>query len=65
VNQERRTARLAQVGQKRDARAKATLKEHKANSRKWIGNVQGYINQITKMATEQQIANQKLERQIE
>jgi large subunit ribosomal protein L4e len=65
VNEERRAARKAQVGQKRDARAKATLKEHKSNSRKWIGNVQGYINTITKMATEQQIANQKLERQIE
>jgi hypothetical protein len=65
VNQERREARAKLIGQKRDVRSKATLKQHKANSRKWINNVQGYINDITKMATEQHIANQKLERQIE
>ena len=65
VNQERREARQKQIGQKRDAATKATLKQRSANSRKWINNVQGYINEITKKATEEHIANQKLERQIE
>lgn len=65
VNQERREARQKQIGQKRDAASKATLKQRSANSRKWINNVQGYINEITRKATEEHIANQKLERQIE
>lgn len=65
VNQERREARQKQIGQKRDAATKATLKQRAANSRKWINNVQGYINEITRKATEEHIANQKLERQIE
>ena len=65
ANQERREARQKQIGQKRDAATKATTKQRSANSRKWINNVQGYINEINKRATEEQIANQKLERQIE
>ena len=60
VNQERREARQKQIGQKRDAASKATLKQRSANSRKWINNVQGYINEITRKATEEQVANQKL-----
>jgi len=65
VNQERREARQKQIGKKREAKEAAVVKERKANSRKWIKNVQGYIDQITKRATEEHIANQKLERQIE
>jgi len=52
ANQERREARTKQIGQKRDAASKATLKQRSANSRKWINNVQGYINEITRKATE-------------
>lgn len=65
VNQERREARQKQIGQKRSAQEKAVSKERRNNSRKWIRNVQGYISEITQKATEEHIANQKLERQIE
>lgn len=65
VNQERREARQKVIGQKRSAADKATSKERRTNSRKWIKNVQGYISDITKMATEEGISNQKLERQVE
>jgi hypothetical protein len=41
------------------------VKERKANSHKWISNVNGYLEAIAKKAKDEQIANQKLERQIE
>ena len=41
VNQERCEARQKQIGRKRDAATKATLKQRSANSRKRINNVQG------------------------
>jgi len=65
VNKERREARQKQIGQKRSAQDAKVNRERKNNSRKWISNVQGYINTITKNATEEHISNQKLERQIE
>jgi large subunit ribosomal protein L4e len=65
VNNERREARQKQIGQKRTAQEKGVSKERRQASRKWIKNVQGYLDTITKKATDEHISNQKLERQIE
>lgn len=65
ANEERRKAREAKIGQKRTAAEKKTLKERSVNSRKWINNVQGYLDTIAKKARDEQISNQKLERQVE
>ena len=65
VNEERRIARQKQIGQKRDAKDTKVNKERKNNSRKWIKNVEGYIQTISQRAIDEHISNQKLERQIE
>lgn len=67
VNEERRKLRADKLAQKRglSANDRKTLRERKANSRKWINNVGGYLDTIARRAQEEQIANQKLERQIE
>ena len=65
VNEERREARKKQIGQKRAANDAKVNRERKAGSRKWIKNVEGYIQQITQKAVDEHISNQKLERQIE
>jgi large subunit ribosomal protein L4e len=67
ANEERRAARQAQLNSKRGLTPdqKKVVKERKANSRKWISNVNGYLEAITKKAKDEQISNQKLERQVE
>jgi large subunit ribosomal protein L4e len=65
ANEQRRKDRQAKIGQKRSAAEKKTIRERSANSRKWINNVQGYLSAIAKKAQDEQISNQKLERQIE
>lgn len=67
ANEERRKARQEKLAAKRGLSAdeKKVVKARKANSRKWISNVGGYLETIARRAAEEQIANQKLERQIE
>lgn len=67
ANEERRKARQEKLAAKRGLSAdeKKVIKARKANSRKWISNVGGYLETIARRAAEEQIANQKLERQIE
>ena len=67
ANEERRKARQERFAAKRGLSAdeKKVVKQRKANSRKWINNVQGYLDTIAKRATEEHLSNQKLERQIE
>jgi len=67
ANEERRAARQTQLNAKRGLTAdqKKVVKDRKANSRKWINNVNGYLDAIAKKAQDEQIANQKLERQVE
>ena len=45
--------------------AKKTCRDRKANSRKWIGTVNKYLEEIYQKAKTEHIDNQKLERQIE
>ena len=61
ANEERRIARQKQIGQKRDAKATKVNKERKNNSRKWIKNVEGYIQTISQRAIDEHISDQKLE----
>lgn len=67
ANAQRRMARYERLNGKRaiSKDEKKVIKDRKANSRKWINNVGSYIQTISKMATEEHINNQKLERQIE
>jgi large subunit ribosomal protein L4e len=67
VNEERRVARQNQLKEKRGLSQdeRKVVKERKANSHKWISNVNGYLEAIARKAQEEVIANQKLERQIE
>ena len=65
ANEERREARKKQIGQKRAANDAKVNRERKASSRKWIKNVEGYLQAITQKAVDEYISNQKLERQIE
>jgi large subunit ribosomal protein L4e len=67
ANEERRAARAARLAQKRGLTPaeKKVVRERKANSRKWISNVNGYLQTIAQNAQQEQINNQKLERQIE
>ena len=67
ANAQRRQAREEKLAKNRalSKDEKKVVKERKANSRKWISNVGDYIQSITKMANEEYISNQKLERQIE
>jgi len=67
ANEERRKARQERFAAKRGLSAdeKKVVKQRKANSRKCINNVQGYLDTIAKRATEEHLNNQKLERQIE
>lgn len=67
ANEERRKARQERLASKRGLSAdeKKVVKARKANSRKWINNVGGYLETIARRAAEEQINNQKLERQIE
>jgi len=67
ANETRRAARQAALNEKRGLSAdqKKVIKARKANSRKWISNVNGYLKAITQKSVDEQISNQKLERQIE
>lgn len=60
ANEERREARKKQIGQKRAANDAKVNRERKASSRKWIKNVEGYIQAITQKAVDEHISNQKL-----
>jgi hypothetical protein len=44
---------------------KKEVRARRVNSRKWINNVQGYLQAIAQKSIEEQTGNQKLERQIE
>jgi hypothetical protein len=67
ANEERRAARAARLAEKRglSVAEKKVVRERKSNSRKWINNVNGYLATIAHNAQQEQINNQKLERQIE
>jgi large subunit ribosomal protein L4e len=67
ANEAHRAARQANLAAKRgiSAEEKKVVKQRKANSRRWISNVNGYLATIAKNAQEEHINNQKLERQIE
>jgi large subunit ribosomal protein L4e len=67
ANEERRAARQTKLAEKRglSVEERKVVRERKANSRKWINNVGGYLETIARRAQEEQISNQKLERQIE
>ena len=58
-------ARQRQIGQKRSENDAEVDRERKASFRKWIKNVEGYLNHITQEAIEDIISNKKLERQAE
>lgn len=52
ANEQRREARKKQFGQKRPANEAKVNRERKASSRKWIKNVEGYIQAITQKAVD-------------
>ena len=67
ANEEGRKRRADNVANKRglSGDAKKTCRERKANSRKWIGTVNKYLEEIYQKAKDEHRDNQKLERQIE
>ena len=67
ANEEGRKRRADNIANKRglSGDAKKTCRERKANSRKWIGKVNNYLDEIYEKAKKEHRDNQKLERQVE
>lgn len=67
ANEEGRKRREAKIKEKRGLSKdeQKVCRERKANSRKWIGKVNGYLQEIYDKSKNEQLENKKLERQIE
>lgn len=67
ANEEGRKRRADNIANKRglEGEAKKVNRERKSNSRKWIGTVNKYLEEIYEKARNEHKDNQKLERQIE
>ena len=67
ANEEGRKRREAKINEKRGLSKgeQKVVRERKANSRKWIGKVNEYLEEIYNKSKNEQIENKKLERQIE